>query len=125
VSAAVTSTRTARAGGSNQALAAAGLPEMRFHELRHTFGPLAIQRASILQVQNWLGHADIETTQIYLRYRSQAQDAAKLSRSKLPPACARTWPGEAVPRRRWHRRPEPPVSAFPGAAGSRLWASVN
>ena len=52
---------------------------MRFHELRHTFGTLAIQRASILQVQNWLGHADIKTTQIYLRYRSQEEDAALLS----------------------------------------------
>jgi integrase len=61
------------------ALTAAGLPLMRFHELRHTFGTLAIQRASILQVQNWLGHADIKTTQIYLRYRSQAEDAALLS----------------------------------------------
>jgi integrase len=61
------------------ALTAAGLPAMRFHELRHTFGTLAIQRASILQVQNWLGHADIKTTQVYLRYRSQAEDAALLS----------------------------------------------
>ncbi len=49
------------------------------HELRHTFGTLAIQRASILQVQNWLGHADIKTTQIYLRYRSHEEDAALLS----------------------------------------------
>jgi len=62
-----------------EALAAAGLPPMRFHELRHTFGTLAIQRASILQVQNWLGHADIKTTQVYLRYRSQEEDAALLS----------------------------------------------
>jgi integrase len=62
-----------------EALAKAGLPTMRFHELRHTFGTLAIQRASILQVQNWLGHADIKTTQIYLRYRSQEEDAALLS----------------------------------------------
>ena len=61
------------------ALETASLPPMRFHELRHTFGTLAIQRASILQVQNWLGHADIKTTQVYLRYRSQAEDAALLS----------------------------------------------
>jgi integrase len=52
---------------------------MRFHELRHTFGTLAIQRASILQVQDLLGHADIKTTQVYLRCRSRAQDAAMLS----------------------------------------------
>jgi integrase len=63
----------------HQALMAAGLLEMRFHELRHSFGTLAIQRASILQVQDWLGHADIKTTQVSLRYRSQANDAAMLS----------------------------------------------
>lgn len=61
------------------ALAAAELSPMRFHELRHTFGTLAIQRASILQVQNWLEHAEIKTPQIYLRYRSQEEDAAMLS----------------------------------------------
>ena len=74
-----------------EALAEAGLPEMRFHELRHTFGTLAIQRASILQVQNWLGHADIKTTQVYLRYRSQAEDAALLSEVFAVEAGAGVW----------------------------------
>lgn len=62
-----------------RALVAAGLGGMRFHELRHTFGTLAIERASILQVQNWLGHSDIKTTQVYLRYRRQVDDVALLS----------------------------------------------
>jgi integrase len=30
-------------------------------------------------VQNWLGHADIKTTMVYLRFRSQATDAALLA----------------------------------------------
>jgi integrase len=42
---------------------------LRFHDLRHTFGSLAINRASIVQVQAWMGHADIQTT---MRRRSTA-----------------------------------------------------
>jgi integrase len=40
----------------------AGLRPLRFHDLRHTFGSLAINRASIVQVQAWMGHADAKTT---------------------------------------------------------------
>jgi integrase len=35
---------------------------LRFHDLRHTFGSLAITRANIVEVQAWMGHADIQTT---------------------------------------------------------------
>jgi integrase len=41
---------------------ATGLRPLRFHDLRHTFGSLAINRASIVQVQAWMGHADAKTT---------------------------------------------------------------
>ncbi|MBM3712024.1 MAG: hypothetical protein FJW56_01090 [Actinobacteria bacterium] len=46
----------------------AGLnPKFRFHDLRHTFGSLLVQRgASIFSIQKLLGHANIKTTQIYL-----------------------------------------------------------
>jgi integrase len=43
-------------------LDAAGLRRLRFHDLRHTFGSLAINVASIVQVQAWMGHAEIKTT---------------------------------------------------------------
>ncbi len=43
-----------------RALKDAGLRPLRFHVLRHTFGSLAINRASIVQVQAWMGHADVE-----------------------------------------------------------------
>jgi integrase len=58
---------------------AAGLRELRFHDLRHTFGSLAINFASIVQVQAWMGHAKIMTTMRYLHHKSRAEDARLLS----------------------------------------------
>jgi len=57
----------------------AGLRRLRFHDLRHTFGSLAINVASIVQVQVWMGHADIKTTMRYLHHKSRADDARLLS----------------------------------------------
>ncbi len=59
----------------------AGLPELRFHDLRHTFGSLAINFASIVQVQHWMGHADIKTTMRYLHHKSRADEARVLSQA--------------------------------------------
>jgi integrase len=61
------------------ALKRAGLRELRFHDLRHTFGTIAINRADIVQVQAWMGHADIKTTQRYLHYKSREREAELLS----------------------------------------------
>ena len=61
------------------AVGAAKLRPLRFHDLRHTFGSLAINRASIVQVQHWMGHADIKTTMRYLHHKSRADDAKLLS----------------------------------------------
>jgi integrase len=58
---------------------AAGLRPLRFHDLRHTFGSLAINRASIVQVQAWMGHADVDTTSRYLHHKSRADDADLLA----------------------------------------------
>jgi integrase len=57
----------------------AGLRYLRFHDLRHTFGSLAINTASIVQVQAWMGHADLKTTMRYLHHKSRADDARLLS----------------------------------------------
>jgi integrase len=62
-----------------RALSHADLRDLRFHDLRHTFGSLAIQRASILQVQAWMGHANIATTQKYLHHKSRADEARLLA----------------------------------------------
>jgi integrase len=61
------------------ALRAAGLHRLRFHDLRHTFGSLAITRADIVEVQAWMGHADIQTTTRYLHYRDRGQAAERLA----------------------------------------------
>jgi len=52
------------------ALRRAGLRDLRFHDLRHTFGTQVISNpaVSILQLKAWMGHADIDTTMKYLHY---------------------------------------------------------
>jgi integrase len=44
------------------AVKAAGLRPLRFHDLRHTFGTRMIAKADIRRVQEWTGHADVQTT---------------------------------------------------------------
>jgi integrase len=56
-------------------LAAAELRPLRFHDLRHTFGTRMIATADIRRVQEWMGHADIQTTMRYLHYAPHAEDA--------------------------------------------------
>ena len=63
------------------AVARAGLRELRFHDLRHTFGSLAIDRASIVQVQAWMGHAAVSTTMRYLHHKSQVDEADLLGQA--------------------------------------------
>ncbi len=59
------------------ALRRAGLRDLRFHDLRHTFGTTVIGNpaVSILQLKEWMGHADIDTTMKYLHYAPRAGDA--------------------------------------------------
>jgi integrase len=57
------------------ALKRAGLRALRFHDLRHTFGTRMIAKADIRRVQEWMGHADIQTTMRYLHYAPREDDA--------------------------------------------------
>ncbi|HEY3772247.1 MAG TPA: tyrosine-type recombinase/integrase [Solirubrobacteraceae bacterium] len=57
------------------ALGAAGLGPLRFHDLRHTFGTRMIAKADIRRVQEWMGHADVQTTMRYLHYAPREEDA--------------------------------------------------
>ncbi|MGZ4331758.1 MAG: tyrosine-type recombinase/integrase, partial [Solirubrobacteraceae bacterium] len=57
----------------------AKLRPLPFHSLRHFFGSTAVNKASLVQVQAWMGHAHIQTTARYLHHRTQAQDAALLA----------------------------------------------
>ena len=56
--------------GFQRVLKRAGLPAMRFHDLRHSTASILFDRGWQLEdVKNWLGHSDIETTSnIYLHY---------------------------------------------------------
>jgi integrase len=57
------------------ALDRAALRPLRFHDLRHTFGTRMIAKADIRRVQEWMGHADIQTTMRYLHYAPHEEDA--------------------------------------------------
>jgi len=54
---------------------AAGLPTLRFHDLRHTAGSLLVRVMDPASVKDILGHADLKTTERYLH----AQRASALS----------------------------------------------
>jgi integrase len=58
---------------------AAGLRPLRFHDLRHTFGSVAIRTVDPRELQEWVGHSDFSTTQIYMHYRPRADAARRLS----------------------------------------------
>jgi integrase len=58
-----------------RALKTGKLRPLRFHDLRHTFGTRMIAKADIRRVQEWMGHADIQTTMRYLHYAPRAEDA--------------------------------------------------
>ena len=57
------------------ALERAGLRQLRFHDLRHTFGTRMIAKADIRRVQEWMGHSSIQTTMQYLHYAPRSEDA--------------------------------------------------
>ena len=78
-STAATSPTTGCAGATARRSQRARLRPLRFHDLRHTFGSLAISRADIVEVQAWMGHADVKTTMRYLHYRDRADAAARLN----------------------------------------------
>ena len=62
-----------------QAVKRTGLRSLPFHSLRHHFGSIAVNGASLVQVQSWMGHSHIQTTARYLHAKSQADDAAILA----------------------------------------------
>jgi integrase len=57
------------------ALRAAGVRDVRFHDLRHTFGTrMAAQGVPIRALQEMLGHRDVKTTLIYADYAPSEQE---------------------------------------------------
>jgi integrase len=62
-----------------KALERAGLESLRLHDLRHSFGTLAVQVWPLTDVKAFMGHANIETTMIYVHHTPQHDAADKLS----------------------------------------------
>ncbi len=88
------------------ALARAGLRPLRFHDLRHTFGTRMIAKADIRRVQEWMGHADIQTTMRYLHYAPREEDARLVAEAfevaepvDAPPVPDPAGHAEGAPRR--------------------------
>lgn len=69
---------------------AAKIRKLRLHDLRHTFGSLAVNQVSTVELQAYLGHADARTTARYLHYKHRADEARRLSAAftVAPPALA-------------------------------------
>jgi integrase len=61
------------------ASAEAGLPRIRLHDLRHTFGTQAIRAFRVHEVQRLMGHRHLTTTEIYLHYAPDHDAAKKLT----------------------------------------------
>jgi integrase len=62
------------------ALAQAELPHVRLHDLRHTFGTIAVQAFPLTDVKAFMGHADIQTTMVYVHHVPQHDAADRLTR---------------------------------------------
>jgi integrase len=77
-----------------KALEAAGLDQTHtFHDLRHTFGThCAAAGVPMRTLQEWMGHKDIKTTQIYADYSPSNREAdmiaAAFTRRKPEPVAA-------------------------------------
>lgn len=77
-----------------EALARAGLRRIRFHDLRHTFGThCAGAGVPLRTLQEWMGHRDAKTTQIYADYAPTARYHSAIAEEEEPPAPPARWLG--------------------------------
>lgn len=68
-----------------QAGTKAGLEQVRFHDLRHTFGTrMAGAGVPLRTLQEWMGHRDFKTTLIYADYQPNAHEAELVRRAFGP-----------------------------------------
>ena len=60
----------------------AGIDEVRFHDLRHTFGTrMAAAGVPLRTLQEWMGHRDFKTTLIYADYQPSEHEAELVDRA--------------------------------------------
>ena len=76
-----------------EACAEAGVRQIRFHDLRHTFGTtLAAAGVPLRTIQEYLGHADLKTTQIYMHYAPSAREVQAINEAFGDPAGPKSSP---------------------------------
>jgi integrase len=81
----------------------AGVRRVTFHELRHTFGTqMAAAGAPLRAIQEWMGHADSSTTEIYAHYAPDATNGAAFAE--------RAFGGSSVPGSRDKRGTRVPTT---------------
>jgi integrase len=72
-----------------RALSRAGVREVRFHDLRHTFGTrMAAAGVPMRTLQEWMGHRDFATTLVYADYSPSEHEAEWIERAFAPPPIA-------------------------------------
>lgn len=66
-----------------RALKAAGVRQVRFHDLRHTFGTrmAASPDVAMRKIQEWMGHRDYRTTLIYADYEPGEDESGMVDRA--------------------------------------------
>lgn len=77
---------------------AAGLPPLRFHDLRHTAGSLLIREIDPASVKDILGHADLKTTERYL-HAQRASVLVQRATKAFSPAAPSPAPAETEDER--------------------------
>jgi integrase len=75
----------------------AGVCEVKFHDLRHTFATrLAASGQPMRTIQEFLGHADSKTTQIYAHYAPSEHEVRMVNEAFAADTEVRALPQEAV-----------------------------
>jgi integrase len=76
----------------------AGVPPIRFHDLRHTFATrLAATGQPLRALQEFLGHADAKTTQIYAHYAPSAHEVQMVNEAFAPDTAVASRPEARTP----------------------------
>ncbi len=109
---------------------AAGVRRRRFHDLRHTFGSLAVRSFDPVAVQSMMGHSSLLTTQRYLHSYApmtlQADRSLRLARKAVPlvsPPHVVNGAGAVVRAGRWPRPSYRKVGRRCSLQGERVWGS--
>ena len=77
---------------------AARVPEVKFHELRHTFATsMAASGVPLRTIQEFLGHADSKTTQIYAHYAPSEREVQMVNDAFAPKAGVQSEQNSATP----------------------------